>query len=277
MAQTRAQEAAKSNVLVQKPESRSKKVPAEKENAKQTSPTKKRRQVDNKETVHAKKAKKDEARSSQDSNLQLSRLISTYGVLPLQDLNLHDSTTSKSVRILALVLNAMLTSTRISHRIANATLKCVIEAKYHHLESLEGSTWEERTQVLTKGGYTHYREKTATALGDLAKLLRDKYDGDFNNLLLRAKSSPQKIRSLLKEIKGLGNVGIDIFFGSAQSIWPCLAPFIDSRNMETAKRIGLSSDVKSLWLDVGKDPTEMCRLSSALTTVRLEKKDREFD
>jgi len=260
---------------VPKSESSAKKIPAEKKGVQQTNSAKKRQQVGNKETLHAKKAKKEEAKPSQDPNPKLSRLISRYGVLPLQDLNLPDST-SKSEKILALVINAMLTSTRISHRIASETVKCVVEAKYHHLEVLEESTWEERTQVLTKGGYTHYREKTATALGDLAKLVREKYDGDLNNLVPRAESSPQKIRSLLKEIKGLGDVGIDIFFGSAQSLWPCLAPFIDSRNLETAKRIGLGSDVESLWIEVGKDPTEMCKLSSALTTVRMEKRDSEF-
>jgi hypothetical protein len=40
---------------------------------------------------------------------------------------------------------------------------------------LHESTWEQRTEVLTEGGYTHYREKTATAFGELAKLMEDKY------------------------------------------------------------------------------------------------------
>lgn len=72
-------------------------------------------------------------------------------------------------------MNAMISSTRISHNIAEETVKCLIEENYHHIDVLEESTWEKRTQVLTKGGYTHYREKTATALGDMATLLRDKY------------------------------------------------------------------------------------------------------
>ena len=40
---------------------------------------------------------------------------------------------------------------------------------------LKKSSWEERTQVLTEGGYTRYREKTATALGELADLILEKY------------------------------------------------------------------------------------------------------
>ena len=46
--------------------------------------------------------------------------------------------------------------------------------------------------------------------------------------------------------------------------------------MDTAKRCGLGSDVNALWDAVGKDSIKMCRLSSALTMVRLEKKEKEF-
>jgi hypothetical protein len=69
----------------------------------------------------------------------------------------------------------MLSSARISHGIAAKTVGCVIEAGYHKLDVLAKSSWEERTVVLTDGGYTHYREKTVTALGDLAAFLESKY------------------------------------------------------------------------------------------------------
>ena len=43
------------------------------------------------------------------------------------------------------------------------------------IETLKKSTWQERTEVLTKGGYTRYREKTATALGELAEFIEKEY------------------------------------------------------------------------------------------------------
>lgn len=333
MAQTRAQKAANNSRGhsgmngTSKAKSAAQKTSTIEEGRDQTGSASKRRHRENEKTPHAKRVKKEEAKSvhptpsaqgkekpepSGDHSPILGSLISTYGILPLQELGLSESTTSKPEKVLALVLNAMLTSARISHRIARETVKCLIKANYHRIEALEASTWEERTRILTNGGYTHYREKTATMLGDLAKLVRDKYgkflqpsfwifhadfqstahstawqkrvyvnefsfiDGDLDNLLKEAHSSPQKIRNLLKEVKGLGDVGIGIFFGTAQSVWPCLAPFIDSRNLETAKKIGLVADTNSLWLEVGKDSTKMCKLSSALTTVRMEKKEHEF-
>jgi hypothetical protein len=48
---------------------------------------------------------------------------------------------------------------------------------------LKESTWERRTEVLTEGGYTHYREKMATFLGDLVELVEGRYKGDVANIL----------------------------------------------------------------------------------------------
>ena len=106
---------------------------------------------------------------------KLDAIMSAYGVLPLQDLGLDEPDESTPETILALVLHAMLTSARISHELAYKSLKCLIEAGFHNLDTLKKSTWEARTEVLTKGGYTRYREKTATALGELADFIENKY------------------------------------------------------------------------------------------------------
>ncbi|KAI9796131.1 MAG: hypothetical protein M1833_006469 [Piccolia ochrophora] len=213
---------------------------------------------------------------SKTSNPKLQTLLSKYGALPLQDISLPNPTSPTPDTILALVLHAMLTSARISHELAYKSVRCLIDAGYHDLDTLSKSSWQERTEVLTEGGYTRYREKTATGLGELAEFVRDKYDSDLNNLLRAAKSTPSQTRTLLKEIKGLGDVGLDIFQDTAQGVWPALAPFIDPRSRKTAEAIGLGGDVQSLWKEVGEDAESMCRLAGALTTVRLEGREGEF-
>ncbi|KAL8724052.1 MAG: hypothetical protein Q9166_008161 [cf. Caloplaca sp. 2 TL-2023] len=210
------------------------------------------------------------------SKRKADALLAKYSSLTLSDLGLAHPSSPSPENLLTLIYYAMLTSARISHELAYKSVKCLIEAGYHDVDSLSKSTWEERTNVLTKGGYTRYREKTATALGDFAELVRTKYDGDLNNLLVKAKSDRSKVRELVKEIKGIGNVGIDIFCDTAQGVWPCLAPFIDPRSMKTANQCGLSGDINIIWEAVGKDPDKMCRLAAALTTVRLEKREKEF-
>ncbi|KAL8927377.1 MAG: hypothetical protein Q9172_001375 [Xanthocarpia lactea] len=204
------------------------------------------------------------------------KFLTKYGSLPLNDLGLPNPTSADRENVLALIYNAMLTSTRISHQLAFKSVKCLIEAGYQDIDTLTSSTWEERTEVLTRGGYTRYREKTATALEELAHFVETKYDGDLNNLLSKANAQPVKVRQLIKEIKGIGNVGVDIFCDTAQGIWPCLAPFIDPRSMKTANECGLGEDIERIWDAIGKDPEKMCKLAAALTTVRLEKREQEF-
>lgn len=318
MARTRAQDAARSEDGAEgsKPQGHAKATAGD--NAKATGRKDKKRKVNDVEKANDEKANDEQAPASKKSKTEgvlspedtksvpsaidkskLDALLSSYGVHPLQDTSLPKANEPTPETVLALLYLAMLSSARISHELAYKSLQCLIEAGYQDVKTLKKSTWQERTEVLTKGGYTRYREKTATALGELADLIGKEYgtlnlqrgscagmhatdffsrnaDNDLNNVLKKADSSPTGVRKLLQEIKGFGKVGTDIFFDCAQGVWPSLAPFIDPRSMETAKRCGLGGDVEAMWDAVGKDAVEMCKLSSALTKVRLEKKEKEF-
>ena len=193
-----------------------------------------------------KKSKIAESTTSEDAKPKTSAvdkdkidaLLSKYGVQPLQDTILLKQNEAKPETLLALLYLAMLSSARISHELAYKSLQCLNAANYQDIGTLKKSTWQERTEVLTKGGYTRYREKTATALGNLAYFIEKEYgalclntdppphclqltsftslDSDLNNLLQKADSSPTKVRKLLQEIKGIGKVGTDIFFDAAR-------------------------------------------------------------
>ena len=133
-------------------------------------------------TPTAKRAKLEDSgpaeqlkKSPNDINPKIHQLISTYGKLPLQNLGLSEPNSPTPENLLALIFYAMLTSARISHQLAYKSVKCLLDAGYQDIEVLHKSTWEERTKVLTEGGYTHYREKTATALGELADIVKTKY------------------------------------------------------------------------------------------------------
>lgn len=158
----------------------------------------------------------------------------------------------------------------------------MIQADYHDLDSLKQSTWEKRTEVLTQGGYTHYREKTATALGQVAEMLDKKYNGDVRGLAevdkgdCNAKKVYAELSMRLKQIKGLGSLGVDIFFGTAQSFIPQISPFISKRDIQVFIEIGLESDLDKLFHEVGNDATNMARLNAALTKLRLDKHVSEF-
>ena len=140
----------------------------------------------------SKKIKTADTATSQDTKPEspvidtrkLDTLLSKYGVQPLQDTKLPIQNEPTPETVLSLLYLAMLTSARISHELAYRSVQCLIEAGYQDIEVLKKSTWQERTEVLTKGGYTRYREKTATALGELAELIEKKYGVRY--ILMRA-------------------------------------------------------------------------------------------
>lgn len=49
----------------------------------------------------------------------------------------------------------------------------------------------------------------------------------------------EKTRSLMQEIKGIGDLAVEIFFNNTQSVWPSIAPFVDSRSLKTADEVGI--------------------------------------
>lgn len=97
----------------------------------------------------------------------------------------------------------------------------------------------------------------------------------MNNLYRKADHQPRNVRELIKEIKGLGDLGTDIFFNNAQSIWRTLAPFIDARSLRTADDIGIGTDVDAIYKELEFDPVQMSKLANGLSAVRLEKKQGE--
>lgn len=97
-------------------------------------------------------------------------------------------------------------------------------------------------------------------------------DGDLNHLLQAAHGDRDDARARTMEIKGIGDLGVELFFNNVQSVWPEIAPFLDSRSLKTADEIGIGSDLDSIYGAVGYNPKDMSVLANGLSTVRLEKK-----
>lgn len=220
-----------------------------------------------------------EKSSTSTSNAKLKKLIEAHGQLPLEMYGLPDPLVPTPRNMLANLFHAMLTSARISHGIAAKSVKTLLDNNYHELHTLKQSSWEERCDVLTEGGYAHYRERTSTQLGDLARLISDKYDGDLNSLPEKHGETTQGVRRGLEEVNGIGKVGSNVFIDTAQAYWTFLAPFLDERSLESVKKMGLAKGddiVKELWQGVGEDPLRFARLANAVTYVRLEGGEHDF-
>lgn len=97
-------------------------------------------------------------------------------------------------------------------------------------------------------------------------------DGDLNNLIQEADYDSDKARQLVKEIHGLGDLGVELFFNNVQSVWPSIAPFVDSRSLQTAEEAGLGTDLDAIYKELDRDSVKMCKLANALSAARLERR-----
>jgi hypothetical protein len=167
-----------------------------------------------------------------------------------------------------LLCAATLMSARIGSGIAAEAARNLAKRGWRSPAKLAGSTWEQRVKALNEAGYTRYQERTATMLGDLTEHLLERWDGDLRKLRDAAERDPKAERKLLKEFKGLGDVGVDIFFREVQVAWDELMPFADRRALDAAGRLKLPKDSEKL---AGlTDARDYPRLVAALVRTELE-------
>jgi endonuclease III len=167
-----------------------------------------------------------------------------------------------------LLCASLLFSTRISARIAVEAARALSDKGWTTPQKMASSSWEERARTLNEAGYARYDERTATMLGETAEMLLDRYRGDLRKLREEAGRDPGEERRLLKEFKGIGDVGADIYFRETQVAWDELFPFADRRALQGAKDLGLPDDPSSLARLVGD--RDYPRFVAALVRVRLE-------
>jgi hypothetical protein len=160
---------------------------------------------------------------------------------------------------------SLLFSARISADLALRAARALNAQGWTTPRKMAGATWEERTKTLNQSGYARYDERTSRMLGDTAQLLLDEYGGDLRKLREAAEHDPAKERALLKRFKGIGDVGVDVFFREAQLVWDELFPFADRRALAAAKKLGLDDDAAKLAKRVAK--RDFPRLVAALARV----------
>jgi hypothetical protein len=164
---------------------------------------------------------------------------------------------------------SILMSARIGVDIAVQAARALAKEGWTTAEKMADATWEARTRTLNEAGYARYDESTSRMLGDTSAMLIDKYGGDLRRLREAADRDRKQERKLLKECKGLGDTGVDIFFREAQITWDELYPFVDKRAAKAAEQLGLETDPKKLAKLVPRD--EFPRLTAALVRAALAK------
>ena len=175
--------------------------------------------------------------------------------------------TDKPSQLYRLLVLSVLLSTRIKAEIAVSAAREL--GAFPTARRMREATWQQRVDALGRGSYVRYDESTATALGNGADLLLDKYGGDLRKLRKKAGGDVRRIKELLREVPSLGPVSIDIFCREAQAVWPELRPYFDKKALSGAEKAGLPKDAGRLAELV--DAADYARFSAALVRLTLEK------
>jgi endonuclease III len=118
-----------------------------------------------------------------------------------------------------------------------------------------------------RAGYARYDESSADRLTDMATRVRDDYSGDLRALARRADGDTAAAVGLLKNFKGIGGTGADIYLREAQDVWPWARPYFDERTLAAAKQLGLPNDPAQLS---SLAPRSNARLAAALVRSSLD-------
>ncbi|MEV6421179.1 endonuclease [Streptomyces sp. NPDC051662] len=198
-------------------------------------------------------------------------LLDTLGRTYADEAGIHLRNTPRPLYQL-LVLSCLL-SARIRSGTAVAASRALSDAGLRDARHMADATWQQRVDALGEGGYRRYDERTATQLGVGAELLLKEYGGDLRRLREAAAGDITTLRSLLREVPGLGPVGVDIFLREVQGVWPEVAPYLDAKALQGARGRGLPDEPKALARLAGD--TDPALFAAAMVRAALERKKRD--
>jgi endonuclease III len=204
-----------------------------------------------------------------DHRETVQRLLGRYGSTFAQEagIRLRD----KPSPLYRLLVLATLLSARISADHAVRAARELSAAGYRTPRAMRDGRWQERVEALGRGGYRRYDERTATQLGDGATLLLDRYRGDLRRL--RDPDNPSTTRERLQDFPGIGPTGATIFCREVQDIWGELAPTLDAKVLDGARRLGLPSSPDRLAALVSA--TDLPRLAAACVRASRDEVARD--
>jgi hypothetical protein len=200
------------------------------------------------------------------------KLLDTYGTTYAREAGIEPA--DKPQPLYRMLVLSCLLSARISSDIAVRAARALGKAALRSPRRMRDAGWQRRVDALGEGGYRRYDERTATQLGEGAELVLREYGGDLRRMRAAADGDLAALRRMLREVPGLGPVGVDIFLREVQGVWPEVAPYLDKKAQDGARKAGLPANpgpLARIAEDVGADPAVF---AAALVRASLDRGPR---
>jgi endonuclease III len=163
----------------------------------------------------------------------------------------------------------MLASKPIDAAIAVQAARELFRAGLRTPQSVLKADRADMISAFGRAHYVRYDESSATRLADIAAAVRDDYGGDLRRL---ATGDVRSTIRLLKQFKGIGDTGADIFLREVQDVWTWARPYFDARASTAARQLGLPTDPEKLG---ALAPRNNAKLAAALVRVSLDDELRD--
>ncbi|BCO89325.1 MULTISPECIES: endonuclease [Mycobacterium] len=173
----------------------------------------------------------------------------------------------KPMPLFQLLVLCMLASKPIDATIATAAARELFKAGLRTPKAVLASDRKTMIDAFGRAHYVRYDESSATRLTDMAERLRDDYSGDMRELADRSGHDVATAKRMLKQFKGIGDTGADIYLREVQDVWTWVRPYFDDRATGTAKLFGLPAEPKKLG---SLAPQANARLAAALVRASLD-------
>jgi endonuclease III len=173
----------------------------------------------------------------------------------------------KPMPLFQLLVLCMLASKPIDAAIAMAAARELFKAGLRTPKAVLAADRQTMIDAFGRAHYVRYDESSATRLTDMAQRVRDEYSGDLRELADHAGHDVAAVKRKLKQFKGIGDTGADIYLREVQDVWTWVRPYFDDRATRTAKRLGLPAQPAKLGVLA---PRANARLAAALVRVSLD-------
>ena len=173
----------------------------------------------------------------------------------------------KPMPLFQLLVLCMLASKPIDAAIATRAARELFKAGLRSPKAVLASDRRTMISAFGRAHYVRYDESSATRLTEMAERVRDDYSGDLREIAKRSRHDVAAAKRMLKQFKGIGETGADIYLREVQDVWPWVRPYFDRRAIAAAKQLGLPAQPAKLG---ALAPRANARLAAALVRASLD-------
>jgi endonuclease III len=206
-----------------------------------------------------------------DTRKQLvRRLLKAAGTTYAEEAGIRIN--DKPMPLFQLLVLCMLASKPIDATTAMRAARQLFTAGLRTPKTVLASDRRSMISAFGRAHYVRYDESSATRLTDIAERVRDDYSSDLREIARRSQHDIRSATRMLKQFKGIGDTGADIYLREVQDVWTWARPYFDERATAAARALGLPTDPEKLG---ALAPRANARLAAALVRSALDDEVRQ--